>query len=173
MHPQGLTLIFTGNGKGKTTAAFGQALRAAGHGLKVCIIQFIKSSRAPGEIKALAALEEYIEIHVTGSGFTWKQDPEIVREKAHQGWALARGKMMSDHFEMIILEELTYLINYGILEEKQILAALKERPARQHVIITGRDAGPNLIEMADLVTEMKEIKHHYARGIKAQAGIEF
>lgn len=173
MAARGLVLIFTGNGKGKTTAAFGQALRAAGHGLKVCIIQFIKGSRAPGEVKALAALQECIEIHVTGSGFTWQQAEDVVRQKALEGWALAQEKIMSDAYDMIILEELTYLINYGILDEQSILKTIKGRPVRQHLIITGRDAGANLINAADLVTEMKEIKHHFAQGIMAQQGIEF
>lgn len=173
MATKGLTLIFTGNGKGKTTAAFGQALRAAGHGLKVCIIQFIKSNRAPGEVKALATMHEFIEIHVTGSGFTWQQEETAVRQAAINGWALAQEKIVGGAYDMIILEELTYLINYGILDEKQILKTIKDRPPGQHVIITGRDASANLIKVADLVTEMKEIKHHFAQGIKAQKGIEF
>ncbi|MGV1097785.1 cob(I)yrinic acid a,c-diamide adenosyltransferase [Thiovibrio sp. JS02] len=174
MAPQGLIIVNTGNGKGKTTAAIGQAIRAAGHGMRVCIIQFIKGRTQTGEAIALEqAFAGRIELHITGCGFTWQQEKEKVKAAALAGWRLAREKISSDAFEMVILEELTYLIHFGLVEEAEIIACLKERPGRQHVVITGRNASPALVECADLVTEMREVKHPYRQGILGQKGIEF
>ncbi|HIJ79453.1 MAG TPA: cob(I)yrinic acid a,c-diamide adenosyltransferase [Deltaproteobacteria bacterium] len=171
---KGLLIVNTGNSKGKTTAAFGQALRSAGQGLKVCIIQFIKGHDQTGEAKAVRAhLAENIELHITGSGFTWQQDQQRVQEAADQGWQLARAKISSDAYDMIVLDEFTYLLSYQLIDENQALDFIKNRPPRLHIVITGRNAGPGLIEAADLVTEMREIKHHYRQGVKAQKGIEF
>lgn len=169
----GLTILFTGNGKGKTTAAFGQALRAAGHGKKIAIIQFIKERTDTGEAKALAALGG-IELHVTGSGFSWAQrDQAAFKEVAAAGWRLAQEKIASQAYDLIVLDELTYLIHFELVPETEVLATLAAKPAHLHLVITGRHATPGLIAAADLVTEMREIKHPHQRGITAQPGIEF
>jgi cob(I)alamin adenosyltransferase len=173
MQNKGLFIIFTGNGKGKTTAAIGQALRMAGHKMRVCIIQFIKSKKNTGEAKALAALSETVEMHTIGSGFTWQSEESEVAAAARAGWQLAREKMSSSDYDMVILDEITYLLNDGILNQAEVLEFLNNRPEELHVVITGREASETLIEVADLVTEMKEIKHPFQNGIKAGKGIEY
>ena len=172
MQKKGLFIVFTGNGKGKTTAAIGQALRMAGHKMRVCIIQFIKSMKNTGEAKALAALSETVEMHTIGSGFTWQSEKEEVEAAARAGWELAKEKISSD-YDMVILDEITYLLNDGILDQDEILGFLNNRPENLHIVVTGRQASDALIEAADLVTEMKEIKHPYQNGIKAGKGIEY
>lgn len=170
----GLTIIYTGNGKGKTTAALGLALRAAGHGKKVAIIQFIKERTDTGEALALAALRDRIELHVTGSGFSWAQrDHTAFKQVAQEGWRLAQAKISSQAYDLVILDEFTYLIHFGLVPEAEVLAAIAAKPPHLHLVITGRHAGPGLIAAAELVTEMREIKHPYRRGITAQPGIEF
>lgn len=173
MKNQGLLLIYTGAGKGKTSAAFGQALRAAGQGLSVCLIQFIKA-RPSGELLALQNLAlPLLELHQVGSGFSWQdKEKNKFREAALAGWELALGKMAAG-YDLLVLDELTYLISFAVLPEKQVLEAVNARPPSQHLLITGRDASPGLIARADLVTEMREIKHPFRQGIKAQKGIEF
>ena len=173
MQNKGLFIIFTGNGKGKTTAAIGQALRMAGHKMRVCIIQFIKSLKNTGEAKALSELTDTIELHVIGSGFTWKSPKAEVAAAARVGWILARGKIDSGRYDMVILDEITYLLNNRILDEAEVLTAINHRPESMHVVITGREASPDLIAAADLVTEMKEIKHPFKTGVKAGKGIEY
>jgi cob(I)alamin adenosyltransferase len=172
--PKGLLMVFTGNGKGKTTAALGMALRAMGHGIKVCVVQFIKGSRGCGEREAVQRFSDLMTFHVTGRGFTWTSD-DVQKDKiaAREGWALACAMMADGRYGLVILDELTYLIRYGFLTETAVLAALGQRPAGQHVVITGRNASAGLLAAADLVTEMHVVKHPYAAGIKAQAGIEF
>ena len=175
MAKKGLILLYTGNGKGKTTAALGQVLRASGHGFKVAIVQFIKNMVNTGEIKAAKKIfAEHLDIYPMGSGFTWDaKDTEELRRAAEKGWNLAREKIESGQYCMVILDELTYALNYGLLDQDEILTFLKNKPEKLHVIITGRDASDKLIDLADLVTEMKEIKHPYQKGIKARKGIEF
>lgn len=174
MAKQGLIILYTGNGKGKTTAALGQALRAAGHGLKVCIIQFIKGKWLTGESNGIGQYGDLIEMHTIGTGFTWKaKDREEVTHAARAGWDLAKDKIMSDRYDMVILDELTYLVSYDIVSEEDVLDLLAGRPDRLHIVLTGRAAGPDLIAAADTVTEMKEIKHAFKSGIKAQKGIEY
>ena len=175
MAKKGLILLYTGNGKGKTTAALGQVLRASGHGFKVAIVQFIKNMKNTGEIKAAKKIfADHLEIYPMGSGFTWDaKDTEELRRAAEKGWNLAREKIESGQYCMVILDELTYALNYGLLDQDEILTFLKNKPEKLHVIITGRDASDKLIDLADLVTEMKEIKHPYQKGIKATKGIEF
>ncbi|MBI5559101.1 MAG: cob(I)yrinic acid a,c-diamide adenosyltransferase [Deltaproteobacteria bacterium] len=171
---KGLVLLFTGDGKGKSTAAFGQALRAAGQGLRVCIVQFIKGHARTGEARAFAALADKVEFHVKGSGFTWQQqDKEKLIRVARDAFAFAREKIMSDHFDMVVLDELTYLVSYGMVDEAQVIELIRSRPAGLHLVITGRDAGNKLVEEADLVSEVKMIKHPYSAGVKARKGIEF
>lgn len=172
MERRGLILLNTGNGKGKTTAALGQVLRAVGHGLTVCVIQFIKGRWPTGEAKACAALPQ-VEFHVMGSGFTWKEKPEETKRAAEAGWSLAAEKILGGAYDLVVLDELTYLLTYRLVDEARILAVIRQRPARVHLVITGREASPALVAAADLVTEMREIKHPYAAGVKAQAGIEF
>ena len=171
---RGLVMINTGNGKGKTTAAIGQAVRAAGHGFRVCIIQFIKGQARTGEAMALAsAFPDLIEFHVTGTGFSWQREREEVAGAALAGWQLAREKILSDAYDMVILEEFTYLLAFGLVSENEVLALLAERPGRLHVLITGRNASQGLEEYADLVTEMREVKHPYRQGIQGRKGIEY
>lgn len=174
MLERGIVIINTGNGKGKTTAAFGQALRVAGHNLPVCIIQFIKGQWATGEGKAVKCLPGCIELHVCGTGFTWQVDnrDEVV-EAALAGWRLAREKIASGAYRLVVLDELTYLINYGIISEDEVREVLSSRPDGMDIVITGREAGDELIAMADLVTEMREIKHPYRQGVLARKGREF
>ena len=171
---KGLVTVFTGNGKGKTTAALGLAFRALGHDMKVAVIQFIKGSWHYGELTAAKRFAGLLDFHVMGRGFTWKsEDIDKDIKVARQAWAFARETIMADNHDMVILDELTYLVSYKMLEEGDLLGLLREKPARLHVVITGRNASPGLVEFADLVTEMVEIKHPYQQGVKAQKGIEF
>lgn len=171
---KGLVAVFTGNGKGKTTAALGLAFRALGHGLRVCVIQFIKGSWRYGELETAKRLAPQLDFHVMGRGFTWNSDDlEKDKEVALAAWEFAKGIIASDEYALVILDELTYLPHYKMLDEQEILTVLKAKPAGQHVVITGRYASPRLIELADLVTEMREIKHPYQSGVKAQKGFEF
>ncbi len=171
---KGLVLLFTGNGKGKTTAALGQALRAAGQGLKVCFIQFIKGSWQTGEEKALAHFKEWIDFFVTGSGFTWQaEDRDKLIRETRKAFQFAGDKISSGEYDMVILDELTYLVKYGMVEEGEVVEMIRNRPETQHLVITGRDASDGLVAIADLVTEMREIKHPFSHGIKARKGIEF
>ena len=171
---QGLLIVNTGNGKGKTTAALGQAFRAVGHGFRVCFLQFLKGSWKYGELEAAKRFEDLMEIRALGKGFTWKsEDLNEDIQSARDAWDLAKQVIASGKFKMVVLDELTYLITYGMVAEEDILNTLRNRPPELHVVVTGRDASPGLIELADLVTEMNEIKHPFRNGIKAQRGIEF
>lgn len=170
----GLLIVFTGNGKGKTTAALGMAMRAAGHGLKVCFIQFIKGSWHYGELDAAKRLDGLIDLHVMGKGFTWKTDDreEDIR-LAREAWAFAGTVINSGVYHTVVLDEFTYLLHYKMLEIAPCLHVLTNRNPGQHVVITGRYAPQELINAADLVTEMQAIKHPLKNGVRAQKGIEF
>jgi cob(I)alamin adenosyltransferase len=171
---KGLLIIYTGVGKGKTTAALGLSLRTLGHGQRVCFIQFIKGNRKCGEIQAAARFSELLDIHVTGLGFTWKsKDLQQDAAAARTGWESAQKIIAEGRHRLVVLDELTYLITYKIVTEEEVLAVLNRRSAAVHVVVTGRGAGEGLIQAADLVTEMREVKHPYAAGIKGQQGIEF
>ncbi len=171
---KGLLIVFTGKGKGKTTAALGMAMRAAGHGLKVCVIQFIKGSWQYGELAAIKRFEGLIDLHVMGQGFTWKSDNlEEDARLAREGWDVARTAIASGRYHTVVLDEFTYLLHYRMLEIDPCLEVLTNRNPDQHVVITGRYAPEQLIAAADLVTEMQVIKHPLQDGIKAQKGIEF
>ena len=173
---KGLTMVFTGVGKGKTSAAMGMALRGVGHGLKTLMIQFIKGSWRYGELKGAKRLEPYFTIVPMGKGFIRfdRTGPDTEDVKAvSAAWAFFREKMASGEFHMIILDEVNYVIDYGLLPVDEVISAIKEKPERLHLVLTGRNAHPRVIEMADLVTEMKEIKHPFQKGIKAQKGVEF
>ncbi len=176
MDSKGLLLVFTGNGKGKTTAAMGVAFRAVGQGFRVLMIQFIKGSWHYGELDSSAMLGGSFEIRPMGRGFvkigTEKPDPEDVR-LTEDAWKAAVEAMQSDQYDMVILDELNYVIHYGMLPIGRVLEDLAARPERLHVIATGRNAHAQLIEAADLVSEIKEIKHPFQRGILAQRGIDY
>jgi cob(I)alamin adenosyltransferase len=170
----GLVIVNTGNGKGKTTAALGTLFRAWGRGMRVCVIQFIKSETGNwGEIKAARNLG--IEWHAMGDGFTWlSKDIDETAAKARHAWGLAQEKIAGGEYDLILLDEMTYAFHNGWVDVREMIAWLgAHKPAGLHLIITGRDAPEPLVEFADLVTEMREVKHPYARGIKAQPGIEF
>lgn len=170
---KGLVIVNTGNGKGKTTAALGVLFRAWGRGMRVCMLQFIKSTTSNyGENKAAKRLG--IEIIPMGDGFTWlSEDIEKDKATARKCWELCQQKISSGEYDIVILDEMTYALSYGWLDVNEVINFLKQRPAGQHIIITGRNALPELVEYADLVTEMNEVKHPYSQGIKAQKGIEF
>ncbi len=169
-----LLMIHTGNGKGKTTAALGLAFRAIGHGYKVSVIQFIKGGRSYGEIETARRLADLIDFNVTGRGFTWKSDDiEKDARLARAGWETAKAKIASGEYRLVILDELTYLFKYGMLDEDAVIEFLAHRPDTVHVVITGRDASEKLVAAADLVTEMTAVKHPYRAGVPAQKGIEY
>ncbi|HZT05794.1 MAG TPA: cob(I)yrinic acid a,c-diamide adenosyltransferase [Chloroflexota bacterium] len=170
---KGLVLVNTGNGKGKTTAALGVLLRAWGRGMPVVMLQFIKAKTANwGEIRA--ARKMGVEIIPLGDGFTWtSKDIDRDRALAQECWRQCRERIESGQYDIVIMDEMTYCFKFGWLDVQEVIGVLRTRPEGQHVIITGRDAPPELIEFADLVTEMREIKHPYQSGIKAQPGIEF
>ncbi|MBI4395170.1 MAG: cob(I)yrinic acid a,c-diamide adenosyltransferase [Candidatus Omnitrophica bacterium] len=172
---KGLILVHTGDGKGKTTAALGIAFRAAGNGIRVAVIQFIKGKWKYGELESAKQLKTPIEIHQMGEGFTWdtKNRARDI-EMTQKAWALCKEKMMSGQYGVVIFDEINYVIDYDYLNINEVLEALKKKPEMVHVVLTGRNAKPELIEVADLVTEMKEIKHPFKdQGILAQRGIEF
>ncbi|MBI2316430.1 MAG: cob(I)yrinic acid a,c-diamide adenosyltransferase, partial [Betaproteobacteria bacterium] len=170
---QGLVIVNTGNGKGKTTAALGLVLRAWGRDLKVVMFQFIKAATANwGESRAAARVG--IEMVPLGAGFTWmSQDVDRDRALAQDGWRQARERILSGTDDVVVLDELTYLLKFGWIETGDVIATLRERRPLQHVVITGRDAPADLVGFADLVTEMRQVKHPYQSGVKAQPGIEF
>jgi len=170
---KGLVIVNTGKGKGKTTAAMGLLLRAWGQGLRVCMLQFIKARTANwGEEKA--ARKMGMEMIPLGSGFTWLSD-NIEHDKAlaREGWEICRQKMLSGNFDLVVLDELTYVLKYGWLSWEDVRDTLDQRPAGMHVVVTGRYAPPELVAYADLVSEIIEVKHPYHTGVKAQKGIEF
>lgn len=171
---KGLMIVNTGDGKGKTTAALGVVLRAWGRGFRICVIQFIKSETGKwGEIKAAKKLD--IEWLATGDGFTWlSKDMDETTARAMYGWEIAKEKIAGGNYDLIVLDEFTYPLQFGWIDPVQTIDWLKaNKPADLHLIITGRGAVPALVEYADLVTEMTEVKHPYKNGIQAQAGIEF
>lgn len=172
--PKGLLIVNTGNGKGKTTASLGMALRAWGRGFRICVIQFVKSETGQwGEVKAAKKLK--IEWHASGDGFV-SRSKDIDKTTAHalHGWEIAKQKISSAKYDLIVLDEFTYPLKYGWLNITEVIDWLKtNRPPMLHLVITGRYAPPDLIEYADLVTEMNVVKHPYNQGIKAQPGVEF
>ncbi len=171
---KGLLLVHTGRGKGKTTAAFGLVLRTLGHGRRVGIVQFVKGRRETGERRFLERFPDLVEIRVMGEGFTWEtQDRERDIRAARAALAEARRMLTAPDFHLVVLDELNIVLRYGYLLVEEVLAVLAERRPDLHVVVTGRNAPPALMEAADLVTEMTEIKHPFRAGIGAQAGIEY
>ena len=171
---KGLLIVHTGTGKGKSTAAFGLALRMLGRGHRVGVVQFIKGAWHSAERDALAAFGEQVSWHTMGEGFTWEtQDIKRDIAAAERAWAKALELMADPTFGLVILDELNIALRYEYLDLHAVVAALRQRRAGLHVVVTGRNAKPELTEAADLVTEMTLVKHHFAAGVKAQAGIEF
>ncbi|HEX6126177.1 MAG TPA: cob(I)yrinic acid a,c-diamide adenosyltransferase [Pyrinomonadaceae bacterium] len=173
---KGLLMVNTGDGKGKTTAALGVLVRAAGRGMHCCLIQFMKSKNDRyGEHDSLEKLG--VEIHTMGDGFTWDtKDPAQDIKTSEETWALCVEKMRSGDYDLLVFDEIVYVLDYKFLDVDRVLEVVKETREQQpnlHIIMTGRNAPPALIEAADLVTEMKEIKHPFHAGIYAQQGIEF
>ncbi|MDX1795372.1 MAG: cob(I)yrinic acid a,c-diamide adenosyltransferase [Hydrogenovibrio sp.] len=170
---KGLLLVITGNGKGKSTSAFGMVARALGHGMKVGVCQFIKSRTDTGE-EAFFGQHPNCDWHVLGDGFTWDtQDRQQDIATSEKGWEIARRMLSDPDYDLVVLDELTYLLNYDYLEKESIFEALRKRPAMQHVVVTGRSADAALKEMADTVSEIREEKHAYKNGIKAQPGVDY
>ncbi len=172
---KGLIVVHTGNGKGKTTAALGMVLRSLGHGYRVAIVQFIKGAWEPAEKAAFSRWEDLLEFHAMGEGFTWEtQDKQRDVQKAQQAWQKALTFIHDREFKLVLLDEINVALKLGYLNVEQVLAGLAEKPEDSHVILTGRGAPPDLIERADLVTEMTLVKHPFReQGVKAQPGIEY
>ncbi len=171
---KGLLIVHTGPGKGKSTAAFGLALRMLGHGRRVGVVQFIKGAWSTGERGALERFGEALEWHSMGEGFTWEtQDRARDIAAAERAWAKAAALMAQPDLALLVLDELNIALRYDYLALSQVLADLAARPEGLHVVVTGRNAKPELIAAADLVTEFALVKHHFADGVKAQEGIEF
>ncbi len=172
---KGLIIVHTGDGKGKSTAAFGLALRAAGNKMNVFIMQFMKGQWKAGERKAFEKLAPYVEVIPMGDGFTWDtENVEQDKATARKAFEIVKEKLLSDKYQMVIFEEINYVLHYQFFPEDEFLELLKNKPEMTHVVCTGRNASEKLIEMADLVTEMKMLKHPFKeQGIPAQKGIEF
>lgn len=171
---KGLLIVHTGTGKGKSTAAFGMALRAIAHGMKIGIVQFIKGAWESGERKVFEAYPDQVEIHALGEGFTWEtQDKSRDIKLSKKAWSKAKELIADPEIDMVILDELNIVLRYDYLPLEDVVTTLSARPEMTHVIVTGRNAKDELIEAADLVTEMSLIKHPFRGGVKAQAGVEF
>ncbi|HEV2964716.1 MAG TPA: cob(I)yrinic acid a,c-diamide adenosyltransferase [Candidatus Angelobacter sp.] len=173
---RGLIIVNTGPGKGKTTAAMGTALRAVGNGMKVLMLQFLKGSWHYGELDAAQSFGDKFVMKQMGRGFVKvggaETDPEDIR-MVEEAWEEARQAIMSGQWDLVILDEINYAIGYGMLDPAKVVEALKEKPEQVHVILTGRNAHPSIVELADTVTEMKQVKHAYEKGVLAQRGIEY
>ncbi len=173
---KGLLIVHTGTGKGKTSAALGMVFRHIGHEMPVAVVQFTKSEKwNTGEAKLLAKFPELVTLHIMGEGFTWEtQDRERDIAAARAGWERAKELIRDDHHRMVLLDELNIVLRYDYLPMPEVIAfLLDEKPPGKHVVITGRNANPALIEIADLVTEMTLVKHPFRSGVKAQKGVEF
>ncbi|MBL4740105.1 MAG: cob(I)yrinic acid a,c-diamide adenosyltransferase [Sneathiella sp.] len=176
---KGLLIVHTGKGKGKSTAAFGLAARAIGNDMKVGVVQYVKGKWETGERKVLEAFPDNIEIHTMGEGFTWEtQDRERDIRAAEKAWEKSKAMIEAcrdenPQFDMIVLDELNIVLRYDSIDLGEVVEFLKNKPEMLHVVVTGRNAKEELIEIADLVTEMTQIKHPFRSGVKAQVGIEF
>ncbi|MEE8559967.1 MAG: cob(I)yrinic acid a,c-diamide adenosyltransferase [Alphaproteobacteria bacterium] len=171
---RGLIIVHTGKGKGKSTAAFGLAIRALGHGMRIGIVQFVKGVWETGERRVLARFPELVTVKAMGEGFTWDtQDRARDIAAARRAWETAREMIADKGYNVVILDELNIVLRYGYLALADVLETLKGKPREMHVVVTGRNAAPELIELADLVTEMTLVKHPFRSGVKAQPGIEY
>lgn len=174
---RGLVVVITGNGKGKTTSALGMALRACGHGMRVCIIQFMKGDLYAGEWDGLKKMACGIELHVTGRGFCGILGNPYSRAEhrgdAQDAVALAREKIVSGEYDLVVLDEINNAVHLKLVDPEQLLELLDLRPSAMHLVLTGRDARPEVIERADTVSEIREIKHAYRLGVEPQPGIDY
>src|SRR5438552_3576853 len=171
---RGLIIVHTGAGKGKSTAAFGMVLRCLGHGMRVGIVQFVKGAWGTGERTVLARFPELVTCRAMGEGFTWDtQDRARDIAAARAAWEAGKAMIADPSYRMVLLDELNIVLRYGYLPVEEVVAALKPKPRDLHVVVTGRNAPAELIEAADLVTEMTLVKHPFRAGVKAQRGIEF
>lgn len=171
---KGLVIVHTGKGKGKSTAAFGMVFRSIGHGMKVGVVQFVKGAWETGERSLLEKFPDQVTISAMGEGFTWEtQDRVRDIEMARDAWEQAKAMIMDDSYDMVLCDELNIVLRYDYLPVQEVIDVLKSKPEMTHVVITGRNAKEELIEMADLVTEMEMIKHPFRSGVKAQKGVEF
>ena len=171
---KGLLIVHTGPGKGKSTAAYGLLLRMVGRGRRTAVVQFIKGAWSTGERSVLEGFGPLVEWHTMGEGFTWEtQDRDRDVAACRKAWSVTLELLSREDLALVVLDELNIALRYDYLSLDEVLAALAARPAMQHVVVTGRNAKPALIEAADLVTEMTVVKHHFAAGVKAQEGIEF
>ncbi|MFB5631573.1 MAG: cob(I)yrinic acid a,c-diamide adenosyltransferase [Nitrosopumilaceae archaeon] len=177
MGKDGLVIVYTGNGKGKTTAALGMALRAAGYNHKVCIIQFIKGSWPYGEMESLKRLEPEVELVIVGKGFVGIIDDKSPREDhekiAKEAIKISKEKIQSGNYNIVILDEVNYAINLNLINVNDVLDLIKSKPENLNLVLTGNHAKKEVVDAADLVTEMKEIKHPFKSGIKAKKGIDY
>lgn len=173
----GLLVVYTGKGKGKTTAALGMVVRAVGYNWKVCVIQFVKGSWKYGELKGIKRLEPNVELHLVGEGFVGivddKKEFSEHQKAAKDGVAFAIEKIKSGNYNLVILDELNVAAHLNLISKEDVISIIDSAPEKQHLVITGRDAPDYLIDRADLVTEMKEIKHPYQKGVLAQKGIDW
>lgn len=171
---KGLVVVNTGDGKGKTTAALGLAFRALGHRMRVVVIQFIKGQWTPGEIKAARRLAPELEVHALGDGFTWvTKNPEQDRATTREIWNAAAAKILSGDYDLVILDEANVAMKHGYLDPAEVIDVLRRRGPLVHVVLTGRGAPPAIVDFADLVSEIRAVKHPYREGVRAQKGIEF
>lgn len=171
---RGVLLVLTGNGKGKSSSAFGMLARALGHGMRAGVVQFIKGAASTGEEAFFRRFPEQVRYHVMGEGFTWEtQDRQRDIDKAQLAWAVARELLADPAVGLVVLDELNIALKHGYLELETVLADIAARPAHQHVVVTGRAAQQGMIDAADTVTEMGLVKHAFKAGIKAQKGVEF
>ena len=173
---RGIVIVITGNGKGKSTSAFGTLFRALGHGHRAGVVQFIKGMQSTGEVIFLQqhGLDSAVQYHAMATGFTWDtQDWDADKRAADQAWAVAAGMLQDPGLNLVVLDELTYMLKFNYLDTAQVIAAIQARPPLQTVIVTGRAARPELLELADTVSEIADRKHAYKAGVKAQAGIDF
>ena len=171
---KGLLIVHTGKGKGKSTAAFGIVFRALGHGMKVGVVQFVKGKWETGERVVLERFPDLVTMHTMGEGFTWEtQDRQRDIAAARAAWEKAKALIADDEHQVVLLDELNIVLRYDYLPIEEIVETLNARPEGKHVIVTGRNAKDDLIEAADLVTDMTQVKHPFRSGVKAQVGIEF
>ena len=171
---RGILIVFTGAGKGKTTAALGMVMRCLGHGMKVAVVQFIKGAIDTAEQRALCDFGDLVTFLRLGEGYTWEtQDRERDTKVAREAWGKAVECLQNPEYAMVVLDELNIAVQHEYIDVAAVLDAVRDRPVMQHVVITGRGAKPELLEAADLVSEMKMVKHPFRKGIKAQKGVEF
>ncbi|MDR2788118.1 MAG: cob(I)yrinic acid a,c-diamide adenosyltransferase [Candidatus Accumulibacter sp.] len=171
---RGVVIVITGNGKGKTTSAFGTLFRALGHGQRVGLVQFIKGTTTSGEIAFLEQCGGDVRYHAMATGFTWEtRDWEADRRAAATAWTHAHEMLRDERLDLVVLDELTYMLKYRFLDAAEVAAAITARPRTQSVVATGRAAPPALLEIADTISEIREVRHAFHAGVKARAGIDF